>query len=156
MKTAIHPEYFPQAKVVCSCGNTWVTGSTQESVHTDLCYKCHPFYTGEQRIVDTEGQVERFYRKLEARQQHVVKLDEHRSALASPEVELVELGLTSRALAALAQVGITHAKHVLAKLETGGEPALLAVTGFGRKSMIDLRKALRARGFESPGDAQDG
>ena len=156
MKTAIHPEYFPQAKVVCSCGNTWVTGSTQESVHTDLCYKCHPFYTGEQRIVDTEGQVERFYRKLEARQQHVVKLDEHRSALASPEVELVELDLTSRALAALAQVEITHAKHVLAKLETGGEPALLAVTGFGRKSLIDLKKALRARGFELPVDAQDG
>jgi large subunit ribosomal protein L31 len=156
MKTAIHPVYFPQAKVICSCGNTWVTGSTQESIHTDLCYKCHPFYTGEQRIVDTEGQVERFYRKLEARQHHVVKLDEHRSAQVSPEVELVELGLTSRVLAALAKVEITHVKHALAKLESGGEPGLLAVTGFGRKSLIDLKKALRARGFELPGEAREG
>ena len=153
MKERIHPEYFVRANVTCSCGNNWVTGSTQESIHTDLCYKCHPFYTGEQRIVDTEGQVERFYRKLEARQQHVEKMDDHRAAIASPEVGLADFKLTGRSLAALAHSEITHAKHVLAKLETGGDPALLSITGFGRKSLIDLKKAMRARGFELPGDS---
>ena len=153
MRAGIHPEYFRQATVTCSCGNTWSTGSTQEAIRTDLCYKCHPFYTGEQRIVDTEGQVERFYRKLEARQQHVENLDDQREALASPELELTELGMASRALASLAQAEVTHAKHVLAKLEVGGEPSLLSIAGFGRKSLIDLKKAMRAHGFELPGDA---
>ena len=132
-----------------------MTGSTQEEVHTDLCYKCHPFYTGEQRIVDTEGQVERFYRKLEARQEYVEKQDDQAAATSSAEVELASLGLTPRALAALAQVEITNIKHVLSKLETGGEPALLSITGFGRKSLIDLKKAMRALGFESSDGAPD-
>ena len=61
MKTDIHPEYFPSARVICSCGNTWITGSTKNEVRTDLCYQCHPFFTGEQRIVDTEGQVEHLH-----------------------------------------------------------------------------------------------
>ena len=67
MKEGIHPEYFPEAKVTCACGNSWVTGATQEVIRTDVCSACHPFYTGEQRIVDTAGQVERFMRRLEKR-----------------------------------------------------------------------------------------
>jgi large subunit ribosomal protein L31 len=54
--------------VICSCGNTWITGSTVEEIRTDVCSACHPFYTGEQRIVDTAGQVERFMKRLERRQ----------------------------------------------------------------------------------------
>ncbi len=65
MKDKIHPKYYPNAVVRCSCGNTWVTGSTLPEVHTDVCSACHPFFTGEQRIVDTEGRVERFYRRLQ-------------------------------------------------------------------------------------------
>ncbi len=65
MKKGIHPTYYPDAVVTCACGNTWTTGSTKKSLKTDLCYKCHPFFTGEQRIVDTAGQVERFMRRLE-------------------------------------------------------------------------------------------
>jgi large subunit ribosomal protein L31 len=65
MKKDIHPEYFPEATVVCACGNSWTTGATLEVVRTDVCSACHPFYTGEQRIVDTAGQVERFMRRLE-------------------------------------------------------------------------------------------
>ena len=65
MKPEIHPEYFSEAKFTCSCGNTWLGGSTKPEVHTDICSACHPFFTGEQRIVDTEGQVERFLRRLE-------------------------------------------------------------------------------------------
>jgi large subunit ribosomal protein L31 len=65
MKEGIHPKYFPEAQVVCACGNTWTTGATQEVIRTDVCSACHPFFTGEQRIVDTAGQVERFMRRLE-------------------------------------------------------------------------------------------
>lgn len=65
MKKDIHPKYYPEAKVICACGNTWTTGSTQEVIHTEMCSVCHPFYTGEQRIVDTAGQVDRFQRRKE-------------------------------------------------------------------------------------------
>jgi len=65
MRKGIHPKYYPNATVICACGNTWTTGSTQEVIHTDVCSACHPFFTGEQRIVDTTGQVERFIKRLE-------------------------------------------------------------------------------------------
>jgi large subunit ribosomal protein L31 len=65
MKEGIHPTYYPDATVRCACGNTWTTGSTVKEIHTDVCSACHPFFTGEQRIVDSEGQVDRFYRRLQ-------------------------------------------------------------------------------------------
>jgi large subunit ribosomal protein L31 len=68
MKADIHPKYYPNARIICSCGATWMTGSTVPEIRTDVCSSCHPFYTGEQRIVDTAGQVERFMKRLERRQ----------------------------------------------------------------------------------------
>jgi large subunit ribosomal protein L31 len=68
MKPEIHPTYYPEARIICSCGATWTTGSTVPEIRTDVCSTCHPFYTGEQRIVDTAGQVERFMKRLERRQ----------------------------------------------------------------------------------------
>jgi large subunit ribosomal protein L31 len=65
MKKDTHPQYHPEAIVVCACGNTWKTGSTLERIQTDVCSACHPFFTGEQRIVDSAGQVERFIQRLE-------------------------------------------------------------------------------------------
>ncbi len=67
MKKDIHPKYYPNATVRCSCGNTFTVGATQEEIRTDVCSACHPFFTGEQRIVDTAGQVERFLKRLERR-----------------------------------------------------------------------------------------
>jgi len=63
MKDKIHPKYYTDAKVTCSCGNTFTTGSTRKELKVELCSKCHPFFTGEQRIVDTAGRVERFKRR---------------------------------------------------------------------------------------------
>ena len=63
MKEKIHPKYFPDAKVTCSCGNTFTTGSTRQTLRVELCNKCHPFFTGEQKIIDTAGRVERFNKK---------------------------------------------------------------------------------------------
>lgn len=68
MKQGIHPKY-QEATVVCACGNTWQTRSTKPLLRVELCNTCHPFFTGEQRIVDTAGQVERFMRRLEGAQE---------------------------------------------------------------------------------------
>ena len=65
MKQSIHPTYYVDAQVTCACGNTWTMGSTKKVIRTDLCSNCHPFFTGEQRIVDTAGQVDRFMRRLQ-------------------------------------------------------------------------------------------
>ena len=62
MKEKIHPKYG-ETTIVCACGNTWKTRSTREAVHLDVCSKCHPYFTGEQRIVDTAGRVERFKKR---------------------------------------------------------------------------------------------
>jgi len=60
VKAAIHPTYYYDAVVRCLCGNTFVTGSTQKELKTEVCSVCHPFFSGQQRIVDTQGRVERF------------------------------------------------------------------------------------------------
>jgi large subunit ribosomal protein L31 len=65
MKDKIHPKYYPDAKVTCACGNTFTIGSTKKELKVELCSKCHPFFTGEQRMVDTAGQVERFKRRYQ-------------------------------------------------------------------------------------------
>src|SRR5512146_8715 len=65
MKAKIHPKYYSDAKVICACGNTWETGATVPELKVDVCSACHPFFTGEQRIVDTAGQVDRFMKRLE-------------------------------------------------------------------------------------------
>lgn len=64
MKAEIHPKYV-EATVTCACGNTFTTRSTQATIRVDICSACHPFYTGRQNIVDTEGRVERFRNKYE-------------------------------------------------------------------------------------------
>jgi len=60
MKDKIHPKYYPDAKVSCSCGNSFTIGSTKKNLKVELCSSCHPFFTGEHRMVDTAGRVERF------------------------------------------------------------------------------------------------
>lgn len=64
MKAEIHPKYFSNCKAVCACGNTFVTGSVLPEIRVDVCGACHPFYTGKEKFVDTEGRVERFQRKV--------------------------------------------------------------------------------------------
>jgi len=64
LKPEIHPNYYPNAVVTCACGNTFTTGSTKPQLHVEICSNCHPFYTGQQRIMDTAGQVERFHRRF--------------------------------------------------------------------------------------------
>lgn len=60
MKTEIHPEYYTDAKVSCSCGNKFTVGSTQKEIKVEICSACHPFFTGNEKVIDAAGRVERF------------------------------------------------------------------------------------------------
>lgn len=154
MRKDIHPTYYTDAQVICSCGNTWITGSTRKLIRTDVCSNCHPFFTGEQRIVDTEGQVDRFYKKLQAREQFMAEQEARASARTSLERPISELELGTRASEALAKAEIVNVGQALEKLSQG-EAALLAIDGFGRKSLADLKKRLRQFGYELPEAAEE-
>ena len=153
MKKGIHPTFYTDAQVTCACGNTWVTGSTKKIIRTEVCSRCHPFFTGQQqRLIDIEGQVDRFYKKLQARQTIVDQKTARDTAKTSPDRSISELDLGRRPTEALAKAGMTNVGQVLEKL-TDGETALLDVEGFGRKSLIDLKKKLRQFGYELPAAA---
>ena len=64
VKEGIHPKYYPNAKVTCACGNTFETGSTKPELRVEICSKCHPFFTGQQKLVDTGGRVDRFKKRF--------------------------------------------------------------------------------------------
>ncbi len=68
MKKDTHPEYNVKTKVVCACGNSFITGSTMKEIKTELCSNCHPFYTGKQKLVDSSRRVEKFQAKLKAKE----------------------------------------------------------------------------------------
>ncbi len=67
MKKEIHPKYYPEAKVICACGNTFVTGSTLPELKVEICSACHPFYTGKQKLVDSARRVEKFEARMKAK-----------------------------------------------------------------------------------------
>ncbi len=150
MRKDIHPNYYPDAQVVCACGNTWTTGSTRKTIRTEVCSKCHPFFTGQQqRLIDIEGQVDRFYKKIQAREDFVNQKVARAQERTSPDRPISDLELGTRALAALDKADLKTFGAFLAKLAEG-EEAVLAVEGFGRKSLIDAKKKLRALGYEIP------
>ncbi|MBN1955172.1 MAG: 50S ribosomal protein L31 [Anaerolineae bacterium] len=151
MKKDIHPDYYPEAQVVCACGNSWTVGATVPLIRTDVCFKCHPFFTGEQRIVDAEGQVDRFLSRLRRRDEMLAEEEARREAEQSPEQEIDVLELGSRAETLLKEAGVVTIGDALEKLAEGDE-TLTNLRGFGLKSLATLKKRLRARGFVLPGD----
>lgn len=74
MKQKIHPQYYPDAKVTCSCGYSFTTGSTKNNIHVEVCYKCHPLYTGQQKFIDTKGKIDSFRKKLTIAQSYQEKI----------------------------------------------------------------------------------
>lgn len=89
MKANIQPKYFPFAQVSCSCGNRFTVGSTQEFIRVELCNKCHPFYTGEQRFVDSASRIQKFQKKQDVAKQHtmtrVKKLEQKKQKEEQPK-----------------------------------------------------------------------
>jgi len=152
MKEGIHPKYYPNAQVICSCGNTWTTGSTVELIRTDVCSACHPFFTGEQRIVDTAGQVDRFQKRLERyekrqaeeQMRHEDSLRKERQALLKQQIEALEL--SERVHKALVEAGLASINDVVKKLEAG-DRELLAVEGVGPKALEEIKDRLGAIGL---------
>ena len=151
MKADIHPTYYTDAKVTCaSCGRTWTTGSTKKEFRVDICSNCHPFFTGEaSRLLDIEGQVDRFYKKLSIRQTYVERQKAKEELKGSPDRPLEDLGLTTRAVDALKKGGIENVGQFLEKLN-GGNDAVLAIAGFGQASLTAAKKKLRSLGYELP------
>lgn len=147
MKAEIHPTWYPEAQVICACGNTWTTGSTVKEIRTDVCAACHPFYTGEQRIVDTEGQVDRFYKRLQARQDIQQQQEEAKESLTSTDVPVTEMELGSRYENALDTAGVKTIGDILRVMEDG---SLTDIKGIGAKTRADIVKWLRQRGYDFP------
>ncbi len=79
MKKDIHPEYYPNAKVTCACGNSFTVGSTVKEINVEICSACHPFYTGKQKLIDDAGRVDRF-KKIQEKQTEVAKVRQGKKA----------------------------------------------------------------------------
>lgn len=157
MREKIHPKWYPEAKVTClSCGTVWIVGATLPEKKVDICSNCHPFYTGQQRIVDTEGQVDRFYKRLQQRDQRRAEAVERTVSKASPDVAVEELNLGKRFNQILADDGLTLISQVIERLNSEGDDGLLKIPGIGRKVLADIKKGIRARGFELEGEAAEG
>ncbi|MFN8381337.1 MAG: 50S ribosomal protein L31 [Anaerolineales bacterium] len=150
MKADIHPTVY-DAQVTCaSCGKTWITTSTKKELRVDVCSNCHPFFTGESaRILDVEGQVDRFYKKLSARQTYVEQQKVKEESLNSPDRSIDDLELAPRAAESLKKAGVLTIGQVLAKLAEG-DASLLAIAGYGQSALTSTKKKLRAMGFELP------
>jgi large subunit ribosomal protein L31 len=150
MKANIHPKWYSSANVVCACGNTWTTGATIPEIRTDICSACHPFYTGEQRMVDTEGQVDRFMKRLQQRSDLMAQQEAREAAKTPANLPIAQLGLDKRSVTILKENGIEVVADFFAKLQDGGEDSLLEIPGVGRKMLVDIKKLLRARGYDLP------
>ena len=89
MKQGIHPQYFNEAQVICVCGHKFTTGSTKEVIHVELCSNCHPFYTGEQRFVDSASRIQKFTTRTETAKKYQVikktKKEEQQKRSESPK-----------------------------------------------------------------------
>ena len=151
MKKEIQPKYYQEAVVTCaSCGATWKTGSTQPKLRTEVCSNCHPFFTGQlARLLDVEGQVDRFYKRLQAREGFANEKKDREEAKTSPNRAVADLEINTRAKDHLNKAGVVTVGDVLEWLAEG-DSKLLDISGFGQKSLIDLKKELRQLGYELP------
>jgi large subunit ribosomal protein L31 len=89
MKASIHPHYNDKAQVICVCGNRFTVGSTSDTIHIELCNKCHPFYTGEQKFVDSASRIQKFETRKKVAETHKAtvtkKVEEKRKADEAPK-----------------------------------------------------------------------
>lgn len=148
MKKDIHPEWYPEAKVIVNGEVVMTVGSTQPELNVEIWSGTHPFYTGQQRLLDTEGQVERFLKRLQ-RREDMISVQEQKEEQRSPlSLAIEEMELQKRAENALKEAGFTTVGDIYERLQQG-EDALLAVQGVGQKALIDIKKFLRSEGILS-------
>ena len=146
MKENIHPDWYPEAKVMHEGEVIMVVGSTKPEISVEIWSGNHPFYTGQQRLVDTEGQVERFMKRLQRREEIKTEVEDQSEAQSPLSLGLDDINLNARALKAIKAEGLETVGDVLGRLEQGDD-SLLAITGVGQKALIDIKKYLRANGL---------
>ncbi|MCP4429266.1 MAG: 50S ribosomal protein L31 [Chloroflexi bacterium] len=146
MKEGIHPKWYPDAKVVVEGEVVMTIGSTQPELRVEIWSGTHPFYTGTQRLVDTEGQVDRFMKRLQRREQLAAELEEKVETRSPMALSVEAMSLGTRATKALVTAEVTAVSDVMALYEKG-EDALLALPGIGQKALIDIKRFLRAEGL---------
>lgn len=148
MKKDIHPKWYPDAKVIVDGEVVMTVGSTVPEIRVEIWSGTHPFYTGQQRLVDTEGQVDRFMRRLQKREEIQAELEAKEEKRSPLNLSIGEMSVGTRAERALAESNVTTVSDVMALLEKG-EDALLALPGIGQKALIDIKRFLRAEGLIS-------
>ncbi len=146
MKKDIHPKWYPDAKVIHEGEVIMTVGSTRPELHVEIWSGNHPFYTGQQRLVDTEGQVERFYKRLQRRQEIEDDVEEQADAHSPTALPVDEIPLNSRALKAIKSGGLETVGDVLERLQQGDD-SLLSIVGVGQKALIDIKKYMREQEF---------
>ena len=141
MKKDTHPEWYPEAKVFVEGEEVMTIGSTKPEIRIAIWSGNHPFYTGQQRIVDTEGQVDRFMKRLQRRQELAV--EEEVEEVDPREYTIDAIGLEKRAADGLEAAGLETVGAVVDKLAEGDD-ALLELSGFGQKALITVKRYLRS------------
>ncbi len=149
MKQGIHPAWHETPVRCMTCGTTWTTGSTVESMTVEICSNCHPFYTGEQRIVDTEGRVDKFMKRLQQRDEIRTQFEKVVADRTPLDLPIGELDIGARFTNILEEHGIKVVADVLDRLgDEDDDNSILAIQGIGRKVVSDMKKNLRNRGYE--------
>lgn len=146
MKKDIHPKWYPDAKVIVDGEVVMTVGSTQPEIRVEIWSGTHPFYTGTQRLLDTEGQVDRFMRRLQRRAEIQAELEKKQEETKPTNLSVEAMSLGTRAEKALINANVTTVNDILALLEQGDD-ALLAISGIGQKAVIDIKRFLRAEGL---------
>lgn len=146
MKENTHPKWYPEAKVFVEGEQVATVGSTMPEIRVEIWSGTHPFYTGTQRLLDTEGQVDRFMRRLQRRQEMQQEAEVKQEKAKPVNLSVEAMGLGKRAEKALGEADVKTAGELVALLEQGDD-ALLALPGIGQKALIDIKRFLRAEGL---------
>jgi len=146
MKSDIHPKWYPDAKVIVDGEVVMTVGSTVPELRVEIWSGTHPFFTGTQRLVDTEGQVDRFMKRLKRREEIQVEREKEKEDRSPEALTVDSMALGTRAENALTAANLTTVGDVL-ELLNKGEDALLALPGIGQKALIDIKRFLRAEGL---------
>lgn len=146
MKKDIHPTWYPDAEVIVEGESVMTVGSTRPQIKVEIWSGSHPFYTGQQRLIDTEGQVDRFLRRLQRREAIQTALDVELEQRTPENFAIEEMELNPRATSALLEAGHKTVGDVLALLNES-EDLLLAIQGIGQRALIDIKRYLRAEGL---------
>ena len=142
MKDNIHPKWYPDAKVIVEGEVVMTVGSTRPQIVVEVWSGTHPFYTGTQRLMDTEGQVDRFMRRLQRRQDIQTTTETTKQSRMPENYDIDMMDLGTRATNALRDAGLTTYGDLLALLKQGDD-AVLALQGIGQTALIKIKRAMR-------------